>query len=118
MGIHQKNGFHKVTPVPPPQLFYMAYIKTETGLRYLSMVQAVGLKQARQRLLADWKGVAPQMVQEILDGKTILIMRRSGIKKALKETTEEPKKKGFFDVFGEATKTRMEIGFHARGMRR
>lgn len=108
------------TPIPPPQRFYYGYIKTNAGLRYLSMVQAVGPVQAKQRILADWKKAAPQMIQEIQEGKQILVVRRSSLKKAIREApnipSPQPKKTGFFNVFGQRTRVRMELDKKNRGV--
>ena len=104
---------------PPPQRFYLAYIQTNVGLRYLSMVQAVGPNQARDRVLADWKDTAPQMVEDIKNGKVKLVLRRSGIKKASREASNIPsqpdrkirvlQKAGFFKAFGDRIRVRMEV---------
>jgi len=96
----------------PPQRFYNVYIKTSIGPRYLSMVQAVGPNQAKQRAIADWKNAAPQMVQDIQSGKSTLVVKATKIKKAARilPIQTEPKKAGFFNAFGQKVKVRMEIG--------
>lgn len=92
----------------PPHYFYTAF----ADKKYIGMVQAVGKRQARARVITDWKNAAPQMVKDIESGKIRLSVRRTGIKKVAKREASnipsQPEKTGIFKVFTDKMYRRME----------